>query len=296
MAKTHLDQSQEARRLFDQADTILGFPLTKTMLEGPDERLRDTSVTQPALFLASAMALEALKERHLTPSLAAGHSLGEYSALYAAHVLSFPDALMLVHERGKAMRDAGQQSDGTMAAILGLDPNKITDICKKISETHGVCAPANFNSAGQTVIAGRLEAVKKAVEETAAAGAVKAVMLNVSGAFHTTLMSPAVERLKPLIEKTTFRDADIPVVTNVDAVLTTKAEEFKRKLIAQIDHPVLWDATMTCLLSQPAGFFIEVGAGKVLAMLMKKRDRQKSVFWTDDMETLEKGIALTTPG
>lgn len=282
-----------SKRYLD-ADAIVGFALSQIMLEGPEDKLRDTAVTQPALFVTSVVACDKLTEKGIVASFVAGHSLGEYSALYAAGVLTFEDALKLVVARGKAMQEAAQASQGTMAAILGLKSDAIKKICSDVSAAGDVCAAANFNSDVQTVISGSINGVNKAMELAKAAGAAKTVPLSVSGAFHSPLMKPAAEKLKLAIDKTPFANARIPVITNVDAKPTTAAEDFKRKLVEQIDHSVLWDDSLRALLSNGAEAFIEVGAGKVLSSMIKRLDRSKTAVYTDDFETLEKSITQQT--
>lgn len=294
MGKLAYESSSSAKQLFEQADQILGFSLSKIMFEGPEEKLRETNITQPALFVASAAALELLKERKIQASWAAGHSLGEYSALYAAGVINFENALKLVQARGAAMAEAGQKNPGTMAAVIGLDYEKLNDICKAVTETGSLCVTANFNSESQIVISGSKDGVSKAMEMATAAGAAKVVQLNVSGAFHSPLMITAVEKMKPLIESIQFSNARYPVITNVDAQLTTDGFQFQEKLIQQIDHSVLWNDTLKILISQGAELFVEVGSGKVLSMMVKKIDRKKPVFCTDEIDQLDKHLAVAS--
>ncbi len=293
MAKSAYEGSAAAKSLFEKADHIFGFSITKIMFEGPEEKLRETSITQPALFLASAAGLELLKERKIQPSWAAGHSLGEYSALYAAGVFSFEDGLKLVSTRGQAMAEAAQKNPGTMAAVIGLDVNKIKKICQAVSVGGEICSPANFNTESQIVISGTKEGVAKAMEEATLAGAAKVVPLNVSGAFHSPLMGSAVQKMMPLIDSIPFTDAQIPVLTNVDAQPTTSRFQFKSKLIQQIDDSVQWHETLKGLLALGADTFIEVGSGKVLSMMIRKLDRKKAVFCTDEIELLDKHIKET---
>jgi [acyl-carrier-protein] S-malonyltransferase len=285
MGKADAAASSKAAQLFQQADSILGFSLSQFMFEGPEEKLKDTSVTQPALFTTSAAAFERLKEKGIHTVVVAGHSLGEYSALYAAGVLTFENALKLVQARGKAMQEAAQAHPGAMAAIIGLKSDAVKAICDKINAGGEICNAANFNSDSQTVIAGTVAGVNKAVEEAKAAGAAKAILLNVAGAFHSALMTPAAEKMKGVIESVSFADATIPVITNVDAQATTKAVDFKRKLVEQIDHSVRWDESARAMLPL-ADSFIEVGAGKVLSSMIKRLDRSKTVLWTDDFEAI----------
>lgn len=282
-----------ASPLFQEADAIVGFPLSQYMFEGPEEKLRDTAVTQPALFVASAAACAKLQEKGIQASFAAGHSLGEYSALYAAGVLNFQDALKLVVARGKAMQEAAAAKPGAMAAIIGLGADVVKKICLDVSVESEVCTPANFNSDMQIVVAGTANGVAAAMQAAKNSGAAKVVQLNVSGAFHSPLMKPAADKLKAVIDQIPFSDAKIPVFTNVDAQATTKANDFKRKLVEQIDHGVLWDDSMRALLAAGAEAFIEVGAGKVLSSMAKRLDRTKTVVCTDDFETLEKSITQT---
>ncbi len=291
MGKLAFDRSQNARNLFEKANQILGFSISQIMFDGPEEKLRETAITQPALFLASAAALELLKEKGIHASFAAGHSLGEYSALYAAGVLSFDTALQLVRQRGLAMNEAASAKPGTMAAIIGLEATKVEEVCKAASTGELVCIPANYNSESQIVISGSVTAVIKAMELATAAGAAKVVQLNVSGAFHSPLMSTAASIMKTNFEKAQFNDATFPVITNVDVVPTTKAGDFREKLFQQIDHSVRWHESMKKLLELGAESFIEVGAGRVLGTMAKKLDRKKTVLFTDEFESIEKGVS-----
>lgn len=290
MGKYAHDNSPHARRLFEIADEKLGYSLSKLMFEGPEDRLRETVVTQPALFLASAAALELLKEHGIKASFAAGHSLGEYSALYAAGVLSFPDALFLVQERGKLMQEAGTQSSGTMAAVIGLDAAKLEAVCKEASSSDGVCVPANFNSESQIVISGSVKAVEKAMQLAQTAGAAKVVQLNVSGAFHSPLMTTAAQKMKTILDKTTFSNANFPVITNVDAQPTKESADFQQKLFQQIDHAVRWHETLKKAIELSAEAFVEVGSGRVLSTMAKKLDRKKIAVATDDFEAVLKAF------
>ncbi len=283
MGKSAFERSQNVKNLFEKANEQLGFSLSALMFEGPEDKLKDTSITQPALFTASAAALELLKEKHVHPSFAAGHSLGEYSALYAAGVFSFEEGLFLVRERGKLMNEAGAAKPGTMAAIIGLDAAKVEEACTNASTAEAACSPANFNSESQIVISGSTPAVLKAMELAQAAGAAKVIQLNVSGAFHSSLMSDAALKMKAILEKVNFRDASFPVVTNVDAAPTQKANEFKEKLFQQIDHSVRWHESMKKIVELGTETFVEVGSGKVLGTMAKKLDRKKTVLFTDEL-------------
>ncbi|MCB4755714.1 MAG: ACP S-malonyltransferase [Elusimicrobia bacterium] len=292
MGKTYADLSPKAARFIHEADRILGFPLSTFMFEGPEEKLKETSITQPALFVTSAAALEILKERGLHAQWAAGHSVGEYAALYAAGVIKFEDALRLVRARGDAMHEASLKNVGTMAAIIGLDVAKITEVCQEVSKEGGLCTPANFNTASQTVVAGTPEAVAKVMEKCKALGAAKVVRLNVEGAFHSPLMAPAAEKMKEVIENVEFSKPLLAVLTNVDAQITRDPEEFKRKLIRQMDHPVRWDESLQRIMEEGADTFIEVGAGKVLSSMVKRLDRQKTALYTDDFGEIDKHVSV----
>ena len=292
MGKSAVELSVGARALLEQADRIVEFPLSKVMFEGPEERLKETIVTQPALFVASALALQALSDRGIRPSFVAGHSLGEYSALYAAGVISFETGLKLVQARGRAMQEAADVSPGAMAAIIGLNEEKISEICRKVAaELGSTCSPANFNTESQIVISGTVSAVTRAMDEMKQAGAAKVVQLNVSGAFHSALMAPAVRKMTPVIDGAEFMDAQTPVFTNVDAQQTTLAADFRRKLIEQIDHAVRWHDTLKNLLAAGAEGFIEVGSGKVLGTMAKKLDRSKTVLFTDEFAGVDAALA-----
>jgi [acyl-carrier-protein] S-malonyltransferase len=289
MGKVYFEKSAKAKQLIEQADSQLGFSLSKIMFEGPEEKLKETIVTQPALFVTSAAALEILKEKGITSQWAAGHSLGEYSALYASGVLSFPDALYLVQERGRAMNEAAQKSQGSMAAVLGLGIESVQKICQDASNQTGEpCVAANYNMESQIVISGTRAGVKKGMELAQTAGAAKVIELNVSGAFHSPLMSPAVQAMSEIIQKTNFQDSSFPVITNVDALPTTRAEDFKTKLVHQIDHGVLWHPTLKKLIEMGAETFIEVGSGRVLSGMIKKLDRKKIVLSSEDFEGIDK--------
>ena len=288
MGKTAYDRSSTAKDLFSKADAVLGFDLSKIMFEGPEDKLRDTAITQPALFLASAAALELLKEKSVQPAILAGHSLGEYSALYAAGAIGFEQGLKLVQERGRAMNAAAAAHPGAMAAIIGLAATQVEEICKASSDASAVCAPANFNTESQIVISGDAAAVAKAMAQATAQGAPKVVALNVSGAFHSPLMSFAAQAMSRVIDAAAFHDVTVPVVTNVDAQKTYNASDFKKKLVSQIDHPVRWHESMLTILQENVDVYIEVGSGRVLSTMAKKLDRKKTVLATDDADSIEK--------
>ena len=268
MARELFDQNMEARALLTQADDILGFRLTKIMFDGSDEDLRRTDVTQPAIFVHSLAQFVARPE--LRPSMTAGHSLGEFSALVAAGVLKFEDALPLVARRAQAMQAACEEQPGTMAAILGLDDNTVERICQEITNAGHVVVAANYNCPGQLVISGSAEGVAQACEALKAAGAKRALPLPVGGAFHSPLMQSAAAALAEAIEKTIFREARCPVYQNVDALPHTAPAEIKANLLAQLTAPVRWTQLVQRMVADGATEFVECGPGKVLQGLVKK--------------------------
>lgn len=258
-----------AKELFIQANEILGFEITNTMFEGSDEELKQTRITQPAIFLHSVITAKAMETR-FKPDMVAGHSLGEFSALVANGALSFEDGLRLVYKRALAMQKACELNPSTMAAILGLEDKVVEDVCEAID---GVVVAANYNSPGQLVISGSIEAINEAVEKLSAAGARRALVLPVGGAFHSPLMEPARQELEKAISDTHFSTPICPVYQNVNAKAVTDPEEIKRNLISQLTSPVRWTQTMQQMLADGMTELIEVGPGKVLQGLVKKIDR-----------------------
>jgi len=253
--------------MFDQADAILGFALTKICFEGPEDELRQTKNTQPAIFLHS-MVLARLLHR-LTGAMAAGHSLGEYSALVYAGALTFEDALRLVRLRGELMQQAGVEQPGTMAAVVGLEPGIVGEVCCSAWES-GVVQAANFNSPGQIVISGSVPGVRKAMELAKARGAKLVKELPVSGAFHSPLMESAKGGLRSALENTAIRDAAIPVYANVTARPVQKSGDIRQLLNEQLTSPVRWEETVKNMAADGASTFIEIGPGKVLQGLVKR--------------------------
>ncbi len=270
MGKDLYDQSASAKELFEQANEILGFRITDVMFNGTDEDLKQTKVTQPAIFLHSTILANELGDE-FRPDMVAGHSLGEFSALVANKTLTFEDGLRLVAKRALAMQKACEQTPSTMAAILGLDDETVEKIC---SETDGIVVPANYNCPGQLVISGEVDAVNAACEKLKEAGAKRALILQVGGAFHSPLMEPAREELEEAINNTTFSQPICPVYQNVTASAVSSPEEIKKNLIAQLTAPVRWTQTMQQMLADGASEIIEVGPGKVLQGLFKKVNRQ----------------------
>lgn len=269
MGQDLYEKSAIAKDLFHQANEILGFDITKVMFEGTDEELKQTKVTQPAIFLHSTILAACLGES-FQPDMVAGHSLGELSALVANKTLSFEDGLRLVFQRAMAMQKACEIEPSTMAAILNLEDEVIETICSEIS---GVVVPANYNCPGQLVISGAFSAVEEACVKLTEAGAKRALILPVGGAFHSPLMEPAREELAKAIENTNFHQPTCPVYQNVTASAILNPSEIQKNLIAQLTAPVKWTQTMQAMLADGASEVIEVGPGKVLQGLFKKVDR-----------------------
>lgn len=257
-----------AEEYLDRANQILGFDLKKIVLEGPEDELKKTEIQQPAIFAVSAAAFTLLKSKNVPCDVVAGHSLGEYSALFAAGSLAFEDGVKLVNLRGKFMQQAVPAGQGAMAAVLGGEREMITNICLEV----GNVWPANFNSPGQVVISGEKDAVEKAGEKIKAAGAKKIIPLAVSAPFHCPLMQPAADQLAAELGKTTIKDASLPVFANVTANPIIGSAEIKKLLIQQVTAPVLWEDSVKNMVAQGVTRFVEVGPGKVLAGLIKKID------------------------
>lgn len=262
--------SAEAKTLFEQANQILGFSITDIMFGGSSEDLKQTKVTQPAIFLHSVILSKVLGDT-FKPQMVAGHSLGEFSALVANKTLSFEDGLQLVSKRAMAMQKACEIQEGTMAAVLGLEDSIVENICKTIE---GVVTPANYNCPGQLVISGELSAVQKACEAMKEAGAKRALILPVSGAFHSVLMKPAEEELAKAIENTRFNKPICPIYQNVTTTAVSDENEIKKNLINQLTAPVKWTQSIQQMISDGASEFIEVGPGNVLQGLVKKINKE----------------------
>jgi len=271
MAKNIYESSEQAKTMFEKANEILGFRITDIMFSGTEEELKQTKVTQPAIFLHSVILAKTLGE-NFQPLMVAGHSLGEFSALTSVGVLSFEDGLTLVSKRAQAMQKACEATPSTMAAILGLEDEVVENICKEI--TNEIVVPANYNSPGQLVISGSVKGIEIACEKLKAAGAKRALVLNVGGAFHSPLMQPAKEELQQAIESTLFNHPSCPVYQNVTASSVTDAQQIKANLILQLTSPVRWTQTMKQMLADGASSFTEVGPGAVLQGLVKKISRE----------------------
>jgi [acyl-carrier-protein] S-malonyltransferase len=270
MGKDLYDKSEVAKRLFEKADSILGFHITDLMFTGTDEDLRQTKVTQPAIFIHSTI-LAAVLGYSFKPDMVAGHSLGEFSALVANKTLSFEDGLILVSKRAMAMQKACEKTPSTMAAILGLDDKIVEEVCASINE---IVVPANYNSPGQIVISGSNEGIDKAIELLKEKGAKRALKLAVGGAFHSPLMEPARLELEEAIKNTLFSKPVCPVYQNVNANPATDPEIIKSNLVLQLTSPVRWTQSVLNMISDGATTFVEVGPGNVLQGLIKKANKE----------------------
>ncbi len=274
MGKDLYDNSAEAKNMFEKANDILGFRITDLMFGGTEEDLRQTKVTQPAIFLHSVILATVIGD-DFKPDMVAGHSLGEFSALVANKALTFEDGLVLVSKRAGAMQKACESEPSTMAAIIGIEDEKVVSICQEIQE---VVVPANYNSPGQLVISGSIKGVEIACEKIKAAGAKRALPLKVGGAFHSPLMEPARLELAEAINNTTFNKPLCPVYQNVNAKAVSSADEIKKNLISQLTSPVLWTQIMQNMIKDGADTFIEVGPGTVLQNLVKKINRDIAAY------------------
>ena len=275
MGKDLYETSALAKELVDKADEILGFKITDVMFAGTDEQLKETKVTQPAVFLHSVISALCLCD-YFKPAMVAGHSLGEFSALVASGALSFEDGLRLVAARANAMQKACEANPGTMAAIIGVDDEKVEEICVEVSKDGKLVIPANYNCPGQLVISGDIEAINEACEKLKEAGAKRALPLKVGGAFHSPLMQPAKDELQAAIEQTTFSAPKCPVYQNVDAKPYTDAAEIKANLIAQLTSPVRWTKSVQNMIADGADDFTECGPGKALQGMIGRIDKAVS--------------------
>lgn len=272
MGKDLYDNNEKAKELFEKANEILGFRITDIMFSGTDAELTQTKVTQPAVFLHSVISALCLGEE-FAPSMVAGHSLGEFSALVAAGALSFEDGLKLVYARATAMQKACEAAPGTMAAVVGLPDEKIEEVCKECSTPGNIVVPANYNCPGQLVISGNVDAINQACEKLKAAGAKRALPLKVGGAFHSPLMQPAKEELQKAIEATEFSAPKCPVYQNVDGKPHTDASEIKANLIAQLTSSVRWTSSVQNMIADGADDFTECGPGKALQGMIGRIDK-----------------------
>jgi [acyl-carrier-protein] S-malonyltransferase len=289
MGKELADKYPAARDTFAEADEALGYKLSQLCFEGPEEQLKLTEITQPAILAASVAAFRVLSEKGLQPGFVAGHSLGEYSAHVAAGTLSFRDAVRTVRNRGKYMQEAVPVGVGAMAAILGMDLEKVTEVCKDAAESE-VCEPANINSAEQIVISGNKSAVERAAKLASERGAKRAVLLQVSAPFHCSLMKPAQDRLAADLAALNFQKPAVPVVCNVDAEFIIDGERGRDALVRQVTGAVKWEQSIRDLIGQGVQTFVEVGPGKVLCGLMRQIDRSKTALNVGDEASLMKAV------
>jgi [acyl-carrier-protein] S-malonyltransferase len=290
MGRALFEEVPVARRVFEEADEALEFELSKLCFDGPEDELRLTANTQPAILTVSVAAWRALEERGIKPDYVAGHSLGEYSALVAAGSLKFNDAVRAVRSRGLFMQEAVPAGVGAMAALIGGRTELVDEICREASE-NGVCSPANLNSPNQTVIAGHSAAVQRAVELAKSRGIKRAVLLSVSAPFHCELMGPAAVRLKPVLDAIELGALTVPLVTNVDAGFVNDGKEARQCLLRQVASPVRWRQSVELLLSNGVTTFIEAGPGKVLSGLIGQISRDRQVLNVEDPRSLDATVA-----
>lgn len=289
MGKDLFEQSTIAKSLFKQADDVLGLPLSKICFEGPEEELKQTKNTQPAIFLHSVVLTQIMESE--SADMTAGHSLGEYSALVYAKALSFEDGLRIVRFRGEAMQRSGEQHPGTMAAVVGLEANVLEEVCKEASAA-GIVQCANFNSPGQIVVSGSVSGVRKAMELAKLRGAKLVKELVVSGAFHSPLMQSAREDLHNALQKVTINDAQIPVYANVTAKPVSRAAEIRQLLVEQLTSPVRWDEIVRQMVNDGATKLTEIGPGKVLQGLVKRIDPNVQTKGVDKFVDIQKPVAV----
>ena len=277
---------QEARAAFDEVDAALDSPISRLCFEGPEEELKLTENTQPAILTTSAALFRIFEKKGICPDFVAGHSLGEYSALVAAGALKLSDAAALVRRRGRYMQEAVPVGDGAMAALLGLEPHAVLSVCERAAEGQ-VVSPANINSPGQIVIAGHREAVERAVIHAKEAGAKRAILLQVSAPFHCSLLLPAEERLSADIDRCSIGDLRFPLVTNVDAGVIRTGAEARSALKRQVSRPVRWQESVQRLLDEGVRTFVEVGPGKVLLGLIRSIDKSVTMLNAEDEKSVE---------
>jgi len=287
MGKDFYDAVPASRRIFESADEVLGFPMTNMIFEGPDSELKKTFNTQPALLTASVAAFEAVREQGVTPDFVAGHSLGEYSALVASGVLSFEDAVGTVRARGEFMEQAVPGGQGAMAAVLGAEREALAELCRSITAEGHLVELANLNCPGQIVVSGSKEGVALVGERVKEAGGKRAIPLEVSGPFHSSLMKSAAEKLGGKLQPLHFSEPAIPVIANVTARPAASAEEIRGLLVEQVYSPVLWEDTVTYLISQGVDTFVEIGPGNVLTGLIKKTDKSVKLINVSSLDSLE---------
>lgn len=290
MGQQLVENNEDSLNFFNEADRVLDYSLSQLILEGPQEELTVTYNAQPALLTVGAMIAARLNDAGITPQYTAGHSLGEYTALVASGVMSFEEGVTVVHQRGLFMNEAVPAGVGSMAAILGLDGKRVKEVTDAITESGHAVQPANLNCPGQIVISGTKEGVDLACVALKEAGARRALPLDVSGPFHSSLMKPAAEKLRAALGQLSLSDADIPVVANVNASVVQSSEQLKDLLVEQLYSPVLWEESVRTMLGEGVTHFIECGPGKVLSGLIKKIDRTATVLSVYDEQTLQEVI------
>jgi [acyl-carrier-protein] S-malonyltransferase len=295
MGKELAEKYPAARKTFEEADGALGYKLSQLCFEGPEDQLRLTEITQPAILTASVAVFRVLAEKGLRPGFVAGHSLGEYSAHVAAGTISFGDAVRTVRNRGKYMQEAVPVGVGAMAAILGMDLEKVTGVCNDAAQGD-VCEPANINSAEQIVISGHKVAIERATKLASERGAKRAILLQVSAPFHCSLMKPAKDRLTADLGALTFQKPAVRVACNVDAALLDNADRSRDALVRQVTGAVKWEQSIRLLIAQGVQTFVEVGPGKVLCGLMRQIDRSKTALNVGDEASLVKALEQVAAG
>lgn len=276
-----------SRAVFEKGDEVLGFSLSQLIFEGPDSDLKQTVNTQPALLTASVAYLEALRDQGMKPDYVAGHSLGEYSALVAAGVLSYEDAVRLVRLRGRFMEEAVPGGRGAMAAVLGAERDALAELCRSVSEESGVVELANVNCPGQIVVSGSQAGVNGVVQRVKEAGGKRAIPLEVSGPFHSSMMKAAADRLADELKSVTFNAPAVPVIVNVTAAPVTDPEEIRELLVRQVYSPVLWQDSIEWLIADGVDTFVEIGSGSVLAGLIRKIDKTVKVININTLESVQ---------
>jgi len=289
MGKEIYEHFDEARKIFDEASDALGYNVSNLSFNGHDEELNKTFRTQPCILTVSIAIYRVLSSKGINPSVVAGHSLGEYSALVAADVLSFEDAVKLTEKRGQLMQEAVPEGKGLMAAILGLERNKVDEIC--LSLESGYASPANYNCPGQIVISGEKEAVEEAMKRAKEAGAKRALPIAVSVPSHCTLMADASRRLAELLDRIELRNPTIPVVNNADAMFLNDITSIKKSLVHQLNSPLLWEDSIRTMADSGIEIFVEVGPGKVLSGLIKRIELGVKVLNVEDMKSLENTVS-----
>ncbi|MBL8023480.1 MAG: ACP S-malonyltransferase [Elusimicrobia bacterium] len=287
------DHFPEARAIFERAESRLGREYIDVIFSGPEEKLRQTRFTQVSLFIVSMAAHAVLRSSGRRADVMAGHSLGEYSALCAAGAFDFETGLDLVKARGEALGAAAEKAAGSMAALLGLERSVVDDLCRKAA-VKGLCQPVNFNCPGQIVVAGTAEAMDEVVRLAQEAGSLKSLRLNVSGAFHSSLMNPAATAMAPVLAAARIVSPDVPVVANVDARPVQDPQQIREKLVQQIDHAVLWEETLRFMIDAGVETFIELGPGRVLSGLLRRTDKTKKFSNIEDKKSADALLAVSS--